>query len=59
MNLSLLNKQAVVAGNTQGIGKAIALELARLGANITLLARNEEALKKVLSELDISQHQPI
>ncbi len=57
MNLSLLNKQAVVAGSTQGIGKAIALGLARLGANITLLARNEEALKKVLSELDISQHQ--
>ncbi|SFE49845.1 SDR family oxidoreductase [Thermoflexibacter ruber] len=57
MNLSLLNKQAVVAGSTQGIGKAIAVELANLGASVTLLARNEEALKKVLAELNISQNQ--
>ncbi|MCU0389583.1 MAG: SDR family oxidoreductase [Thermoflexibacter sp.] len=57
MNLSLLNKQAVVAGSTQGIGKAIAIELAHLGASVTLLARNEEALKSVLLELDTSKNQ--
>lgn len=57
MNLDLKNKYAIVCGSTQGIGKAVALELANLGANIILLARNEESLKKVKAELDISQNQ--
>lgn len=57
MNISLKNKQAIVAGSTQGIGKAIAVELAQLGANVTLLARNEETLKKVVKELDTSMGQ--
>ncbi|MCK5279955.1 MAG: SDR family oxidoreductase, partial [Cyclobacteriaceae bacterium] len=47
-------KYAIVCGSTQGIGKAIALELAWLGANVTLMARNEEVLKKVIMELDTS-----
>ena len=44
MNLSLKGKRALVCGSTQGIGKAAAVELALLGAEITLVARNEEAL---------------
>ncbi len=52
MNLSLEGKTAVVCGSTQGIGKAAALELANLGANIILVARNEEKLKSVLGELN-------
>lgn len=51
MNLNLKNKTAVVCGSTQGIGKASALELAELGANVVLLARNEETLKSTLNEL--------
>jgi 3-oxoacyl-[acyl-carrier protein] reductase len=51
MNLDLSGKRAVVCGSTQGIGKASAIELALLGAEVTLMARNEEALKKVLKEL--------
>jgi 3-oxoacyl-[acyl-carrier protein] reductase len=51
MNLDLTGKTAFVCGSTQGIGKASAIELALLGANITLLARNEESLKAVLDEL--------
>lgn len=51
MNLSLSGKRAIVCGSTQGIGKATAIELAELGAGITLVARNEEALKQVLKEL--------
>jgi 3-oxoacyl-[acyl-carrier protein] reductase len=51
MNLDLKAKNALVCGSTQGIGKASAMELARLGANVTLLARNEESLKKVKAEL--------
>jgi 3-oxoacyl-[acyl-carrier protein] reductase len=57
MNLSLEGRYAVVCGSTQGIGLAIAEELALLGANCTLVARNEEALKTAVAELDISLRQ--
>jgi 3-oxoacyl-[acyl-carrier protein] reductase len=51
MNLELQGKEAVVCGSTQGIGLASAIELARLGATVTLLARNESKLKRVHAEL--------
>lgn len=51
MNLEIQNKNALVCGSTQGIGKASAMGLAAEGANVTLLARNEEKLKAVLKEL--------
>jgi glucose 1-dehydrogenase len=38
--MSLKNKVAVVTGGNSGIGKAIALELARLGANIVINYRS-------------------
>ncbi|MFI5163850.1 MAG: SDR family oxidoreductase [Bacteroidia bacterium] len=57
MNLDLKNKNAVVCGSTQGIGKAVAVELALLGANVTLIARDESKLKKVSAELDSSKNQ--
>ena len=57
MDLNLRAKQALVCGSTQGIGKATALELALLGASVTLIARNEDKLQQVLTELDTSQGQ--
>ena len=57
MNLDLKNKNAIVCGSTQGIGEASAIELAKLGANITLIARNESKLLNVLNDLDKSQGQ--
>ena len=51
MNLNIKNKNALVCGSTQGIGKATAIALAREGVNVTLVARNEEKLKAVLAEL--------
>jgi len=51
MNLDLTKKNALVCGSTQGIGKASAIALADLGANVTLIARNEARLKEVVSEL--------
>ncbi|HKC66598.1 MAG TPA: SDR family NAD(P)-dependent oxidoreductase, partial [Bacteroidia bacterium] len=57
MNLDFKNKRALVSGSTQGIGKAVAIELALLGANVTLLARNEEALKKTKAELNTDKGQ--
>ncbi|KAA5544190.1 SDR family oxidoreductase [Adhaeribacter rhizoryzae] len=57
MDLNLHQKQAIVCGSTQGIGKATAVELALLGASVTLVARNEEKLKATVAELDTSQGQ--
>ena len=51
MNLDLTGKTAIVCGSTQGIGKASAIELALLGANVTLIARNEAALATTMNEL--------
>jgi len=51
MNLQLHTKNALVCGSSAGIGKASAMEMASLGATITLVARNEDKLKAVLSEL--------
>jgi 3-oxoacyl-[acyl-carrier protein] reductase len=48
MELNLKNKNALVCGSTQGIGKATAILLAEEGANVTLIARNEAKLKAVL-----------
>ena len=45
-----LKKNAIVCGSTQGIGEAAAIELAKLGANITLIARNEGKLLSVLND---------
>lgn len=57
MNLDLTGKTAIVCGSTQGIGFASAVELALLGANVTLMARNEEKLTVAVDELDKSQGQ--
>ena len=57
MNLSLEGKYAIVCGSTQGIGLAIAEELALMGANCTLIARNEGGLKAAVQTLDIALRQ--
>jgi 3-oxoacyl-[acyl-carrier protein] reductase len=53
MNIDLKNKNALVGAATQGIGVGIATELAKCGANVTLMARNEEKLKKSVAELPV------
>lgn len=57
MNLELTNLNAVVCGSTQGIGLATAEVLAKLGANIYLLARNETKLKQISQRLDNTKGQ--
>lgn len=57
MNLDLTGKTALVCGSTQGIGLASAIELALLGANVTLVARNEDKLREVVDTLDTSAGQ--
>lgn len=57
MNIDLSSKNALVCGSSQGIGKACAIELALLGANVTLFSRNQASLDQVLTELDTSKGQ--
>jgi len=57
MDIRLNGKNALVCGSTQGIGKAAALELARLGANVTLFARNKDRLEQTHLLLDKSGEQ--
>jgi len=57
MNIDLTNKNALVCGSTAGIGKAVAKQLAKMGATVTLVARNEEKLKETLIELHHEQGQ--
>ncbi len=57
MHLSLNNKLALVCGSTQGLGKASAIELAKLGATVILMARNEQSLQNTIHELDASAEQ--
>jgi 3-oxoacyl-[acyl-carrier protein] reductase len=57
MHLDLTGRTALVGGSSQGLGAAIAIELASLGANIFLLARNADKLEQVLQQLDTSRNQ--
>ncbi|MFN3307745.1 MAG: 3-oxoacyl-[acyl-carrier-protein] reductase [Anaerolineales bacterium] len=51
-SLSLSNRVAVVTGASRGIGKAIALELARRGAKVVInYLKNEQAASEVLEEI--------
>ncbi|HEV2697951.1 MAG TPA: 3-oxoacyl-[acyl-carrier-protein] reductase [Terriglobales bacterium] len=54
MNLS--GRTAVVTGASQGIGRACALKLAGCGANVALVARNQQKLEQVAQEIASLNH---
>jgi 3-oxoacyl-[acyl-carrier protein] reductase len=51
LNLNLSGRHALVCGGSAGIGRAVALSLAAMGAEITVLARNEDAVEAMLPDL--------
>jgi 3-oxoacyl-[acyl-carrier protein] reductase len=57
MNLNLKNRRALVCGSSQGMGKAIAIQLSKQGANVVLFARNKQSLEQVMAQLDTSEGQ--
>lgn len=51
MDLGILGRHAVVTGGCTGIGRAIALELATEGANVTVTSRFPDRVSRMVSEL--------
>ena len=52
--MSILNKSILITGSSDGIGKSLAIEFSKLGANIILLGRNSKKLDAVYDLLDHS-----
>ncbi len=57
MQIDLHGKNALVCGASRGIGNAIALLYAKLGANVTLVARNGAILERMIRDLDTTKGQ--
>jgi 3-oxoacyl-[acyl-carrier protein] reductase len=55
MNIDLTGKNAIVCGATKGIGNATAILLAQLGANVTMISRNESILSRIIRDLDTAK----
>jgi len=51
MELGIKNRVAFVAASSEGLGKSVALELAREGARIIICGRNKETLKTAAAEI--------
>ena len=51
MDFQLENKNALILASSQGLGKAIATELVKEGANVMLVGRYEEKLANAQKEL--------
>ncbi|WP_373493770.1 SDR family oxidoreductase [Aquiflexum sp.] len=52
MDLGLKGKNALVLASSKGLGKGVAVELAREGANVAICGRNLTALAKAKSEIE-------
>lgn len=52
MELGLKNKVAFVAASSQGLGKAVALELAQEGAKVIINGRNKKTLEQTKNEIE-------
>lgn len=53
MDLNLAGRHALVCGASEGIGRAAAVELALLGADVTVLARRATVLADVVASLPL------
>lgn len=56
MQLELKGRNAIIAGGSRGIGRSIALAFAAAGANVSICARGEAALRATEAELAKSGH---
>lgn len=54
--MDLSGKRILVTGASSGIGKAVAIKLSELGAEVIIIARSEDKLKQTISELSGDNH---
>ncbi|AYE37601.1 SDR family NAD(P)-dependent oxidoreductase [Companilactobacillus zhachilii] len=61
MDLHLINKVALITGSTKGIGKAIAIEMAREGTNVIINGRKQSEVDQIVAEIkhDFPKTSPI
>ena len=59
MDLGLKNKTAFVAASSDGLGKAVAMELAKEGATVIINGRNEERLKATQKIIEDTSHSKV
>jgi len=52
----LIDKHCLITGGSQGLGKAVAMELVQAGANVTIMARNETVLLSAATEIKVMQY---
>jgi len=52
MDLGLRNKVVLVAASSQGLGKAVAIEMAKEGANVAICGRDTKRLEAAKLEID-------
>ena len=52
MDFGLTNKRAFVGGGSRGIGKAIAVELAKEGCDVVIASRTQSALDETAKEIE-------
>ena len=51
MDLGIAGKRVLVTGASQGIGRAIALDFAREGCRVAVVARREDKLQELVAEI--------
>jgi NAD(P)-dependent dehydrogenase (short-subunit alcohol dehydrogenase family) len=57
--MDLTGKKIIVTGASAGIGRATAIMLSKLGANLVLVARNIEKLKETLEQMEGNEHKAV
>jgi len=55
-NFNLSNKNIIVTGASSGIGRQCAINFSQLGANVIIIARSKERIKKTFKELRKGNH---
>ena len=54
MNYKLKNKNCIITGASQGLGRAMAILLAQEGCNLILISRRPKPLKVVEKKININ-----
>ena len=59
MDLELGGKKAVITGGSRGIGKSIAMSLAKEGVEVSICSRSMKALKSAAREIELETSQKV